>query len=155
MRSRLALRLDRSTLTRPPSTFSTSVRPFKLSTSPMISTQRCSSVGTSIGAVETVGDGAGAGVDAGTTVGAAPLADARVSLIGDFGEAASGWRTDGVVGGVAFGAAGGTPALAGATTAAGGAEVTGALSAGGRTPCNCARAASAVDPLPTPMAVTS
>src|SRR5262249_54535413 len=113
IRSRLALRLERSTLTRPPSTFKTSVRPANASTSPVISTQRCSSVGTSIGAVATAGDCAAvdAGVDAGTTAGAALLAGGRASIIGDFGEEASGWRTDGVGGTAAFGPAGGTPAL--------------------------------------------
>src|ERR671922_1924152 len=88
MRSRLPLRLDTSTVTRPPSTFSTTVRPTNASISPLTSVQRRSSTG-SIGAESASGGGATAAfpdvLAAGTTAAGAgdtapaPLAGAEVA----------------------------------------------------------------------------
>src|SRR5688572_21533057 len=97
MRSRLPLRLDTSTVTRPPSTFSTTVRPTNASISPLTSVQRRSSTG-SIGAVAAMGGGATAAfadvAAVGTTAGdiatgvgadtaAAPLAGAGARGVAD------------------------------------------------------------------------
>src|SRR4029079_4996936 len=68
MRSRLPLRLDTSTVTRPPSTFSTTVRPMNASISPLTSLHRRSSTGI-IGAVAAIGAAVGDGAAVGTTPG--------------------------------------------------------------------------------------
>src|SRR4029453_8183207 len=106
---RLALRLDTSTLTRPPSTLSTSTRPTKVSTSPTSSIHRWSSEGTSIGGVATldgctVAASVGGVVGGGTTAGV--TAGGRASAV-TFGDGALGCREAGAAGGAdAAGAAG-------------------------------------------------
>src|SRR5688500_4579461 len=71
MRSRLPLRLDTSTVTRPPSTFSTTVRPTNASISPVTSVQRRSSTG-SIGADSGAAGGATAAFCEVAAVGTTP-----------------------------------------------------------------------------------
>src|SRR5688572_32942870 len=107
MRSRLPLRLDTSTVTRPPSTFSTTVRPTNASISPLTSVQRRSSTGSigaepmgggttaafgDVAAVGTTAGGIGTGV--GADAAAVPLAGAAAGGVADTtGAAAAG--TDG------------------------------------------------------------
>src|SRR5688572_3063168 len=139
MRSRLPLRLETSTLTRPPpSTRSTSVRPTNFSTSPTSSVQRRSSTGV-IGAVATAdvgitaaGVGAGApGGDALTAVrGAADDADALVSAGGTGAGVAGTTGAAGVASGAGAGATGAGAGGAGAGGADAGATAAGAAGAG-------------------------
>src|SRR4029434_494049 len=136
---RLALRPDTSTLTRPPSTLSTSTRPTKVSTSPTSSIHRWSSEGHSIGGVATldrcgVATSVGGAVEAGTTAGV--TTGGRASVVTDVPVSCAG-------------------AVPGAGAAAGaGAGVAGPIVAG-RDPSNWASAASALRPQPIATAVIS
>src|SRR5262249_28319528 len=144
---RLALRLETSTLTRPPSTLSTSTRPTKVSTSPTSSIQRWSPVGTNIGGAATAGGCVGAtsatGVEAGTTAG--PGAGGRASVVVAFSADGLGCRGAGAAGAAGFVDGGVTTSCAGAAAGVGAEGATGAIGAG-RTPCSWASAASALGP---------